>query len=124
MLDKKEGVLTMKITLNFDPSSLSNLDANSTNTTNTTVSRVQIQLTEVVTRAMHCKLMYLYDTTLYVYCGVMNSYNLEAWPKVEETKLPYPNIEVHEIYELDDLVAFVGRNVFTLLYLNRIVNYY
>ena len=31
---------------------------------------------------------------------------------------------MHEIYEVDDLVAFVGKNVFTLLYLERMVSYY
>lgn len=89
-MDKKEGVLSLKVALDFDPSTLSKPGTNGT--------KVDVQLTEVVTRSMNCKLMYLYDTTLYVYCGVMNSYDLDSWPKVEETKLPYPNIEVHEIY--------------------------
>lgn len=29
-----------------------------------------------------------------------------------------------EIYEVGDLVAFVGRDAFTMLYLDRVVNYF
>lgn len=68
--------------------------------------------------------MYLYTDTLYVYCDILLAYDLQQWPRVNERKLPYPNIEVQEIYEVDNLIALVGKNVFSVLYLERVVNYY
>ena len=68
--------------------------------------------------------MYQYGTTLYVYCDIMWAYKLDKWPIKTQQRLPYPNIEVKQIYEVDDIIAFVGRNVFSILYLERQVNYY
>jgi hypothetical protein len=38
--------------------------------------------------------MYLYNTTLYVYCGTMTAYDLDKWPIIRKEALPFPNIEV------------------------------
>lgn len=42
--------------------------------------------------------MYKYNNMLYVYCEVMNVFNIERFPSVVQTYMPYPNIEVKEIY--------------------------
>lgn len=36
----------------------------------------------------------------------------------------HPNIKVREIYAVGNIVAFVGRNVFKLMYMERLVDYY
>lgn len=68
--------------------------------------------------------MYLYNNTLYTSCYQLYSYDLSNFPSVVEKQLPFPNVEIKEIYQADEIVAFVGRNSFSVMYLNRLVNYY
>lgn len=85
---------------------------------------ISIKPTNPVNKLFGCKLAYLYQTTLYVSCEKLYAYELERWPTLILRRLPLPNVEVREIYEVDDLVAFVGRNAFSMLYLDRTVNYF
>ena len=38
--------------------------------------------------------------------------------------MPHPTIKIRTIYADGPLVAFVGRNIFRLMYLDRLVNYF
>ncbi len=71
-----------------------------------------------------CSLMHLHESELYLSCASMYRITLDKWPRIEEKILPHPNIKVREIYADGPLVAFVGRNVFRLVYLDRLVNYF
>lgn len=44
---------------------------------------VELASTEPITKNYGCKLMYLYNATLYVFCGRMYAYDLDKWPTVE-----------------------------------------
>lgn len=68
--------------------------------------------------------MYLYDNNLYVVCGEVSKISLRNWPKIEEKSLPHPNIKIRDIYVKGPVVAFIGRNIFRLMYLDRLVSYY
>lgn len=103
-VDYKRGIQTLK--LSFE------------------AAEVKFTASEVVANTPDCDLIYLYGTTLYASCKRIFAYELEAWPKVQERRLPFPNVRVREIYEVDDMLALVGRNGFTLLYLDRLVNNY
>lgn len=49
---------------------------------------------------------------------------LQEYPKIKEKVLPHPKIKVHEIYSEGPLVAFIGRNMFKMMYLDRMVNFF
>ena len=66
--------------------------------------------------------MYLYKDDLLVGCEDMVRISLRQWPKITEKVLAHLNIKVREIYAWDNMVAFVGRNVFKLMYLDRLVD--
>jgi hypothetical protein len=68
--------------------------------------------------------MHLYQNELYVVCDVVYRLSIEKWPNIQEKILPHPNIKIREISVDGPLVAFVGKNVFRLMYFDRLVNYY
>ncbi len=72
----------------------------------------------------YCSLMYLYESTLYVYCGQVRILNLNQWPKVIQTVAPYPNVQVKEIYQFGSITTYVGRNSFAMIYFGRLVNFF
>lgn len=89
-----------------------------------TNDEVTLKAGSSINKLFGCRLAYLYESTLYVACAKTFAYDFDKWPTITLRRLPYPNVEIKEIYEVDDLVAFVGRNSFSMLYLGRIVNYF
>ena len=78
---------------------------------------------EVVKKPL-CDLMYLYKNDIYLSCDEVSKINIEKLPKVNETVLMHPNIKIREIYANGNIVAFIGRNVFKLTYMGRLVSYF
>jgi hypothetical protein len=85
---------------------------------------VSLNPTNPITNLPNCKLGYIFSTSLYVSCTRMHYYDLSQYPTITEWDIQQPNIEVREIYETEEFVAFVGRNVFTFIYLDRTANYF
>jgi hypothetical protein len=85
---------------------------------------IALHPSNLILTAPKCKLAYVFNTSLYVSCLRMYTFDLSDYPTLSEQFLPPPNIEVREIYETDEFVVFIGRNVFTLLYLDRPASYF
>ena len=55
---------------------------------------------------------------------IIYKYFLGSWPNIQENVLAHPNINIREIYEEDDILAYAGRNSFKLMYLDQPVEFY
>ena len=44
---------------------------------------MDIVITGQIAQTDNCRLMYLHNLTLYVYCGTMTRYSLDKWPLVK-----------------------------------------
>ena len=77
-------------------------------------------------RLEKCQLMKLSSSefSLYLSCAHLYKYNLIGYPEstVPMEEIPDINIKIKEIFEYDDLVAFVGRNEFQMMYLDVMIN--
>lgn len=74
-----------------------------------------------VIRKRLCTLIFydLNSDELYVSGRELFSFKISEWPIFSEKVLPKPDITIKEITSIKDMTAFVGRNIFEIIHLER-----